>query len=138
VDVDYGPIWLTEQIKKGNKRAYLAQDGDAIVGYVLYGPPICGVSFADWLAVDKKYQKQGIATRLLAKWEQDVLKDGAHNIHLWTWDFDVPFYRNRQFQQAGILPKAWCGFDCHLMYKILREPEEKNYLKKYLRKIKKG
>ena len=138
VDVDYGPQWLKDQFKKGNKRILLARSGTQIVGYLLYTLPNAGVAYGDWIGVDKEYRKQGVASQLLAAWEKDAFADGAHNLHLWTYDYNVAFYTNRGFTNGGVMRKGWAGEDGYFMYKLLREPEERNYLKRYLQKIKKG
>jgi len=138
VDVDYGPVWMTDRLKKGGKKAYLAFDDKKIVGFILAEKSIAGVSFADWLGVDKKYQRQGIASKLLALWEGDAFAQGAHALQLWTSKNNLTFYKNRGFMNGGLFPKAWHGEDCYLIYRLLREPEEKNFLKSYLEKAKKG
>ena len=133
VDMDYGSDWLGDRLKKGGKRAYVAKDGDKIVGYLLAAKPYAGVAFADWLAVDNAFQKKGIASKFLSLWEKDMFEEGAHLLYLWTYsDPNIKFYKNRGFQQGGMLPKAWHGIDEYLMYKILREPKEENFLKSYL------
>lgn len=132
VDVDYSPEFLTRKLKSGGKKVYLALDGDKIVGYIMVMDSIAGVAFADWLAVDKKYQKRGVASALLALWEKEALLEGAHALHLWTTENNLTFYKNRGFTNGGLFPKAWHGEDCYLIYRALREPEEKNFLKSYL------
>lgn len=138
VDVDYGPEFLTRKLKSGDKKVYLALDGDKVVGYIMVMESIAGVAFADWLAVDKKYQKRGVASALLTMWEKDALDEGAHALQLWTTENNLTFYKNRGFVNGGLFPKAWHGEDCYLIYRALREPEEKNFLKSYLEKAKKG
>ena len=132
VEVDYGPQFLTEKLNKGEKKLYLALKDDKMIGYLLVMESVAGVSFADWLGVDKQYQKRGIASHLLAFWEQEALAEGAHSLHLWTTENNVEFYKKRGLSCGGVFPKAWHGEDCYLIYKILREPEEKNFLKNYL------
>jgi ribosomal protein S18 acetylase RimI-like enzyme len=138
VDVDYSPEFLTRKLKSGDKKAYLAFDNDRVVGYIMVMDSIAGVAFADWLAVDKQYQKQGVASKLLSLWEQDALAQGAHALQLWTTENNLTFYKNRGFVNGGLFPKAWHGEDCYLIYRALREPEEKNFLKSYLEMTKKG
>lgn len=138
VDVDYGPEFLTRKLKSGDKKVYLALDGDKVVGYIMVMESIAGVAFADWLAVDKDYQKRGVASTLLTMWEKDALTQGAHALQLWTTENNLTFYKNRGFVNGGLFPKAWHGEDCYLIYRALREPEEKNFLKSYLEKSKKG
>lgn len=138
LDVDYGPSWLTDRLKKGGKRTYLALSGDEIVGYILSSKPIAGVSFADWLGVDVKFQRKGTASRLLSLWEKEALTEGVHALHLWTTENNVEFYKKRGFACGGTFPKAWHGEDCYLIYKSIAEPDEKNFLRSYLEKVKKG
>lgn len=129
VDVDYGPEWLTEKLKKGSKRVYLAFNKNKIVGYLFFSKPVVGVSYADWLAVDKSYQKQGVASHLLLLWEQEALLDGVHALQLWSIKNNIPFYKKRGFTCGGLFPQAWYGEDSYLIYKSLRTPEERNFLK---------
>lgn len=132
VEVDYGPKWLAKKIKEGTKIVYLAFENKNIVGYLLVSQSIAGVAFADWLGVDKAYQERGIASQLLTLWEQEALIEGAHALQLWTTENNVIFYKKRGFSSGGLFPKAWHGEDSYLIYKTLRKPEEKNFLKKYL------
>lgn len=121
-------------MSKGKKYVYLSEDEGKLVGYLLVAKSIAGVAFADWLAVDNKYQKKGIATKLISMWEKDAIEEGAHALYLWTTnDYNINFYKNRGFSLSGKFPKAWHGIDTYLMCKILREPKEENYLKNYLK-----
>lgn len=138
VDADYSPEWITETLTNKKKKVFLAFHNSTIAGYLLVSRPIAGIGFGDWLGVDKQYQKKGIASKLLSMWEEDVLAQGGHNIYLWTYDFNVAFYNKRGFVTAGELKKGWGGEDAFLMYKILQEPKEENYLRDYLKNKKKG
>lgn len=136
VEVDYSPEWITESLTSQKKKVYFALSEGTIVGYLLVSRPNAGIAFGDWLAVDKAYQKKGIASKLLSLWESDVVADGGHNVYLWTYDYNVSFYNKRGFTTAGELKKGWGGEDAFLMYKILQEPKEENYLRSYLEKKK--
>ena len=138
VEVDYGPLFLTKKLNKGEKKLYLALKGNKIIGYLLVMESIAGVSFADWLGVDKQYQRRGIASHLLSFWEQEALAEGAHALQLWTTKNNVEFYKKRAFVCGGLFPKAWHGENCYPIYKTLRDPDEKNFLKRYLQKKKQG
>ena len=138
IEADYNPQWLTERLQKGGKKLFLAFMNEEVIGYLLITKSIAGVSFADWLGVDKKNQKKGVASQLLSLWKQEALEEGAHALQLWTSENNVEFYKKRGFSCGGIFPKAWHGEDCYLIYEILREPDEKNFLKDYLQKVKKG
>lgn len=132
VEADYSPDWITESLSTKKKKVFLALHNSSIAGYILVSHLIAGVAFADWLAVGRKYQNKGIASKLLSMWEEDVLAQGGHNIYLWTYDFNVAFYTKRGFVTAGEFKKAWAGENVFFMYKILQEPKEENYLRAYL------
>jgi ribosomal protein S18 acetylase RimI-like enzyme len=138
IDVDYSPEWLAERLSKKAKKVYIAKHRGEIVGYLLVSRPNAGIAFGDWLAVDKEFQKKGIATSLLSMWEKDVLAYGGHNIYLWTYEHNIDFYKKRGFVQGGFLPKGWGGEDAYFMYKIIAEPKEENYLRHYLEKKKRA
>jgi ribosomal protein S18 acetylase RimI-like enzyme len=134
VEVDYGPKWMRGQLKKNKKQVYLSYDKDKITGYLFVSRSIAGVAFADWLAVDKPYQKKGIASNLLALWEKREIKAGAHSLFLWTTKNNLIFYQGRGFKVGGDFPNAWHGVHTFLIYKNLMEPKEENFLKSYLKK----
>ncbi|KKP66041.1 MAG: hypothetical protein UR63_C0039G0014 [Candidatus Roizmanbacteria bacterium GW2011_GWC2_35_12] len=134
IDLDYSPVFLKREFDSGVKELFLAYHGDIIAGYLLFAKSIAGVSFADWLAVDKPYRRQGIAAKLLSLWEVQAIKEGAHTLFLWTTINNIQFYKNRGFSLGGALPKAWHGVDCYIIYKNLMEPKEENYLRDYLGK----
>lgn len=136
VEYDFGPKQLTKKLNSGDNKVYLAFNNEEIMGYLFIEKTIFGVSYAHWLGVDKQYQKQGIASQLLTLWEQDAYLEGAHALHLWTSEKIVEFYEKCGFSYGGLFPKAWYGEDSYLIYKILRKPEEKNFLKDYLQQIK--
>ncbi len=138
VDVDYGPKWMSSQLKKNRKKVFLSYYGNKITGYLFASKSIAGVGFADWLAVDKPYQKKGIASALLKMWEENEIKEGAHSLFLWTTKNNLDFYRGRGFKVGGEFPNAWHGVNTYLIYMNLREPKEENFLKNYLKKIKKN
>lgn len=134
VEVDYGPKWMTRQLKENKKWVFLSFDKDKIAGYLLVSRSIAGVAHANWLAVDKPYQKKGIASNLLALWEKSEIKEGAHSLFLWTTKNNLDFYKGRGFKVGGEFPNAWHGLGVYLIYKNLREAKEENFLKNYLKK----
>ncbi len=136
VSYDYSRKFLKEQLDKKNKHLILSLDNDKLVGYLLFHRHYAGVSFANWLAVDKDNQKKGIASGLLESWEKLAVREGAHVLQLWTNIHNLDFYRKRGFVLAGKFPKAWHGLDSYLFYKALRDPKEENFLNKYLKKNK--
>lgn len=138
VEVDYGPKWLGEQLKKRKRSVFISTHKGQVVGYLLSSRSIAGVGFADWLAVDKPYQKKGIASKLLKMWEDYELKEGAHSLFLWTTENNLEFYKSRGFNVGGEFPKAWHGVDTYLIVRNLRPPKEENFLRKYLKSKRKN
>jgi len=134
LDEDLPKEDLKKYIKEGKRKLYLAFSKNNIIAYLLTFKPRAGVAFAQWLAVDKGFQKQGVASKLLSFWEKEALNDGAHILHLWTTKNDIPFYENRGFTKGGSFPQSWFGVDHYLFYKILRKPDEKLFLREYLAK----
>jgi GNAT superfamily N-acetyltransferase len=145
--VDYSPITLkyiievsdsrsilNRGIKDGSYILFLAFKDKTVIGFVLARKVFAGVSMAQWVAVDAKFQKKGIASKLLDLWSESALQSGAHALQLWTGDRNANFYKHRGFVYAGRFPHAWFGFDVNLFYKHLQEPQEQNFLNGYLQK----
>lgn len=129
--------WKTVNSNLINKKkmSFLAiNENREIAGYLLFSKNYGGVSLANWLAVDEKYQRQGIATNLLKMWEEDALKNGAHALQIWTVEKNRSFYKKRGFKESGELPSFWFGIDHYLFYKIIGKPIEKNYLRDFLKR----
>lgn len=134
LDEDLPKKDLKRYIKEGKRILFLAYSKNKVVGYLLTFKTRAGVSFAQWLAVDRAYQQHGIASKLLSLWEKESLSDGAHILQLWTTENDLPFYLGRGFTKGGSFPKSWFGVDHFLFYKVLRKPNEKLFLREYLEK----
>jgi len=132
LDIDVPKKDLLDNLSKGKKILFLAYSNAKVVGYLLTDKQDVGVAFGHWLAVDKDFRKQGIASSLLDYWENDALEQGAHMLRLWTTENDVSFYKNRGFTMAGLMPDSWCGVGHYLFYKTLRKSDEKRFLKEYL------
>lgn len=115
-------------IKEKNKFIFVALECDTIIGFLMANKVHGGISFCEWLIVDKDYQKQGIGTALLRQYEVLVQNKGAHKVHLWCADRNVAFYEKVGYILAGRIPEDYFGVDNNLMYKKLQEPKEENYL----------
>lgn len=132
-EVDWSWKWINKQLKIKKKIALLAKNEKReIVGFLLYSKNYGGVSLISWLAVEEKFQGQGIATNLLSIWEKDAHENGAHALQVWTTKKNSEFYKNRGFTLSGELPSFWFGIDHLLFYKIIGKPDEKNYLRDFL------
>lgn len=110
---------------------FIATHMEKVIGYFMAYKPSGGVSMAIWIAVEPSYQKHGIASKLLALWEDSAKKDGAHALQLWTGDKNIPFYQRRGLTIVGKFPKAWYGIDINLLYKQIQKPKEENYIREY-------
>lgn len=129
---DYDKAWMKKAIKNKDKFAYIATVGGRVVGYVFAGKAHVGVSLGIWVAVDPSHQRRGIAKNLLHLWEQHVVEQGGHAAHLWTTQSNLAFYTKLGFVLSGEFPAAWYGHDMYMFYKLLAEPKEANYLRKFL------
>ena len=136
IEKDYAKDWLKKAVEKKNKHVFLAKKGKEIAGYLLTSKNYGGVAMGDWLAVSTGYQKQGIASALLQAWEKQVVDNGGHATFLWTIDANVEFYAKRGYTLSGYCPNSWFGVSMHLFYKQLEEPQEKNFLRNYLKEKK--
>jgi len=110
-------------IKKWLKRKtgdlLLALNKKEIIGYLLADRPYGGVAFISWIAVDKKFQGQGIGSQLLKKYEIIAKKQKAHKIHLWADKRNLKFYEKNKWILAGHIPKDYWEVDGWLFYKAI-------------------
>jgi len=136
IDQVYPTRTLRKWIQAKSDQIFIAFQNDTIVGFLLVMKPNGGLGFADWLAVDKKFQKHGIASKLLKNWEKNVLEQGGHAVHLNTNKKNLEFYKNQGFTLIGHFPNAWFGLDYYHFYKNLAPAVEKNYLREYIMKKK--
>jgi|ETNmetMinimDraft_2_1059921.scaffolds.fasta_scaffold77165_1 GNAT superfamily N-acetyltransferase len=121
------------QFNSGQINIYLAFSFDKLIGYLVARPIVGGVCLGEWMAIDKDYQKMGVASGFLSVWEKDAKKNGMHKLHLWADKRNVQFYKNRGFILVGKIPKNYYGVDDYFFYKSIQKPLEKNYLKKELK-----
>lgn len=123
----FGRKFLGERIKEGF--VWIAEKDGEVVGILIAGKPFGGISYAHWLMVDSKHQKQGIATKLLGAWENEALKKKAHGLRLDASECNVPFYKNRGFELIGFFKKGYFGENSYYLCKNIAEPKEENFLK---------
>lgn len=124
---------LKNNLKDGKKVVYLAYAGKRLVGYLLTNKQSGGVAFGHWLAVDADFRDRGVASKLLSFWEKAALAEGAHKLDLYTTKNDVGFYKKLGFILAGECPDCWYGLDHFWFYKTLRKPNEKLFLREFLK-----
>lgn len=125
---------IRKKIKTKEKQLFLAIVDKKVIGYLLASVPYGGIGFCNWIAVNSEYQKQGIASALLEKWEKQALKDGAHKLQLWSDKRNINLYKNRDYNLVGYIPDNWFGANDYLFYKPLRKAKESNFLRDFLKK----
>jgi len=118
---------IREFAKTGN--ILVAKDGFKYVGSLIFNEPDGGVTFCRWIAVDDKYQNNGIASKLIDIYEDAAKNKGAHCIMLCTEEENLDFYKKRGFQHMGVNPVGYYGVLDYWFYKQIQEPKEENYLR---------
>ena len=79
-----------------------------------------GMLFVDILAVDEKYYKNGLGSKLLSHVESEAKKLGATLAHLDTFDFQAKdFYIKHGYEVFGILDDCPKGHKRYYMKKVL-------------------
>lgn len=101
-----------------------------IVGYAIGADWNGGVASLYWLGVLAPYREQGIASALLKKFEQEMVKLGVHNLELRSPERNLKFYSKRGYTNVGLIKKTFFAADDYFFYKLLQTPKPKNYLKK--------
>ena len=94
-----------------------------IVGYLVGGFSIGGISFISWLVVKSKFQRKGIGSALLKRYEGIVKGKGLHKIHLWTNKRSTQFYKKNGYILVGHISKNFFGADDWLFYKKIQSPK---------------
>ena len=81
-----------------------------------------GMLFVDILAVDEKYYKNGLGSKLLSHVENEAKKLGATLAHLDTFDFQAKdFYIKHGYEVFGVLDDCPKGHKRYYMKKVLEE-----------------
>jgi GNAT superfamily N-acetyltransferase len=93
-------------------------DGKA-VGLLAGMNPIGGILNIHWIIVLKEYQGKGIGKKLLEEHTEWAKTKGAHALHLFAPDFNVPFYEKMGFENVGLVRKNFWGADDYFMNKVL-------------------
>lgn len=79
-----------------------------------------GMLFVDILAVDEKYYKNGLGSKLLSHVENEAKKLGATLAHLDTFDFQAKdFYIKHGYEVFGVLDDCPKGHKRYYMKKVL-------------------
>lgn len=130
--------YFTEEYKKGMLTAQYKLGAfveDTLVGFLIAeNKPLGGVLFVNWLAVAGDHQQKGIGQVLLEKIDLIARELGCHAIYLEMNERNLGFYNKCGYEAIGHDPKGYFGTDNYFMKKELREPNEKLFLKEYLKK----
>jgi len=89
------------------------------VGFITGIGPIGGILTIHWLLIQKEYQKKGIGRKLTQAYIHHAQEQGAHGVHLFSADFNVPFYEKLGFEKVGLVRKGYWGADDYFMNKVL-------------------
>lgn len=82
-----------------------------LVGFLDAELPFAGVSLCVWIAVRPEYERQGIGSKLIRRWEKEMLKKHGHLLYLYSPERNREFYQNNGFSEAGIFKNGWFGLD---------------------------
>jgi len=115
---------LKQWLKKKTVTILIAISNLEIVGYLIANPSYGGVSCIVWLAVKDSFQKKGIGSALLKKYESIVKKQGVHmTLLLVTNKKNFKFYKKNGYKLGGYIPKSYFGIDNWWFYKKLQDPK---------------
>ena len=120
--ISYPPEWLRKSIK--NKRKFLlgAKDKDKMVGFAL-GYTGTGMLHLNWIGVDPKYRKLGIAERLVKKVET-LAKGKVHKIWLDTRTNNkesIALFKKLKYKKAATFRKHYYGQDFYIWEKLVKK-----------------
>lgn len=89
-----------------------------IVG-LISGILVCEVLMIHWIIVAKKCQKQGVGRKITEEFLKWGKENGANSAHLFSPDFNIPFYEKLGFENVGLVRKSFWGADDYFMNKVL-------------------
>jgi len=90
-----------------------------IVGVISGLGPVCEVLMIHWIIVKKEYQKQDIGRKMTTEFIAWAKEKGANGVHLFSPDFNVPFYEKLGFEKVGLVRKSFWGADDYFMNKVI-------------------
>jgi GNAT superfamily N-acetyltransferase len=109
-----------QRIQEKNLIVLIASRGKNPAGFLVANLPSGGMSLVIWLAVIANFQKIGIGSLLLRKYERIAKKQEIHKINLWTYKRNLSFYKKNGYKLAGFIPKAYYGVDGYILYKSIQ------------------
>jgi ribosomal protein S18 acetylase RimI-like enzyme len=132
-EVDVAIELVDDSLAHGHDSGYrfvFAEIDNAVVGYACYGPIACTAASFDlyWIAVDPRFQRQGIGRALMTAVESRVADAGGEQIYIDTsgrsqYAPTRAFYERHSFRCAARLADFYAAGDDRLIYvKVLRTP----------------
>jgi len=119
----YTKSYLRRCLRNKTLDILMALDGTKPAGYLIANVPYGGVSYIIWLAVKNSFQRKGIGSLLLKKYEFIAKRRGIHKVHLWTSRQNLKFYKKNSYKLVGLIPKNYFGADDWLLYKTIQSPK---------------
>jgi GNAT superfamily N-acetyltransferase len=105
-----------------------AERNSDVAGYACYGPIACTVASFDlyWIAVEPRFQRQGIGRQLMAAVESRVVDAGGQRIYIDT-SSKPQYATTREFYER-------CGFHCDAQLTDFYAPDDHRVI--YLKIVK--
>lgn len=105
---------------RGGRIIIIARRDEKIFGNLIAVYTDDGIGFVNWLYVVPQARRQGIARKILAEFEKEVLARGGHKVAI-TTEIAPKFYQKIGYSLEGILKKHWWGKDFYLFGKLLKK-----------------
>ncbi|MBI2033187.1 MAG: GNAT family N-acetyltransferase [Candidatus Levybacteria bacterium] len=116
-------------INSARQRSYGAFMKDELIGFVLGEVILGGVALCSWIMIKPQFHGKGIGRDLMAKFESAMKELGVHSVHLYSAEWNKPFYEKLGYELVGLYKGSWYGSNDYLYVKLLQEPKEENFLK---------
>lgn len=117
---------LAEHASKGDASGYrvkVAANGSRLLGYVCFGPaPLThGTWDVYWIAIDPKFQRHGLGSRLMHRAEQEVIQERGRLIVVETSSQELyeptrRFYRGLGYSEVSRIPDFYAAGDAKLTF----------------------
>jgi ribosomal protein S18 acetylase RimI-like enzyme len=132
-EVDVALELVDDRLARGNESEYrfvFAELDSAMAGYACYGPTACTAASFDlyWIAVDPRFQRQGVGRALMTAVESRITEEGGERIYIDTsgrpqYAPTRVFYERNGFRCEARLADFYAAGDDRLIYvKVLRTP----------------
>ena len=101
IDIFISENQLLQAIKQ--KRIYIIKDNNKIIGFLRYTFHLDQTPLLCYVSVNPEYRKQGIATKLISRFKQDMIKQQYDTILLSVprKSEAIDFFKHFNFKQIG-------------------------------------